>query len=208
MKVLEFIVRFIYNSNAIEGNTLSLRDTNLILQEGILPSDANEREYKEVINGREAMNFIKTYNGELNETLVLKTHSLLMSNIIKSAGEYRNHDVIIQGSELKLPRFTEISILMKRFFIWYNNNKRKLHPLELAELVHTKFVRIHPFSDGNGRMSRLLMNFVLYKKRYPMFLIKNQERKEYYKALEKSDNGDDKIFINILFKNIVEQHSH
>jgi Fic family protein len=202
----DFLVRFTYNSNAIEGNTLSLRDTNLILQDRVIPSDINENEYKEVINGEKAMKFVKEYNRELNETFLLKIHKLLVENILESAGRYRNHEVIIQGSNHTPPNHEKVSGLMKKMFVWYNNNKNRFHPLELAGLIHTKFVRIHPFADGNGRTARIIMNFLLYKNKYPMFLIENTKRKQYYEALEESDAGKDKPFINLLFNNIIQQH--
>ncbi|PIO00075.1 Fic family protein [archaeon CG10_big_fil_rev_8_21_14_0_10_43_11] len=204
----DFLVRFTYNSNAIEGNSLSLRDTNLILQENIIPSDITEREYKEVLNGKRAMEFIKEYRGEVNKTFVLKIHKLVTKNILETAGNYRQTNVIIQGSEHRPPNVKEVPNLMKKFFIWYNNNKNNYHPLELAGLVHAKFVRIHPFSDGNGRTARLIMNFTLHKSGYPMFVIKNAERRAYYNTLEQSDSGNNKEFILLLFKNVINQHGN
>lgn len=202
----DFLVRFTYNSNAIEGNTLSLRETNLILQDRVIPSDINEKEYKEVVNGEKAMDFMKKYEGKLNETFLLKIHKLLTENILKSAGNYRNHEVIIQGSNHIPPKPEKVSELMKKMFVWYNNNKNRFHPLEIAGLIHTKFVRIHPFTDGNGRTARIIMNFLLFKNNYPMFLIENTKRKQYYEALEESDAGNDKPFIELLFNNIIQQH--
>ena len=132
----DFLVRFTYNSNAIEGNTLSLRDTHLILQENIIPADATSYEYNEVINSRRCMDFIRKYKDDLNKTLVLKVHSLLTKNTkVEIVGKYRNHDVIIEGSDHRPPSHKDVPELMKRFFIWYNNNKKRLHPLELACLV-------------------------------------------------------------------------
>lgn len=202
----DFLVRFTYNSNAIEGNTLSLRDTHLILQENIIPTDATTYEYNEVVNSRKCMNFIRKYKGDLNKTLVLKIHELLTINTaVKIVGKYRNHDVIIGGSEHKPPSYRDVPEQMKQFFIWYSNNKERLHPLELACLVHAKFVRIHPFSDGNGRTSRVLTNFILYKHGYPMFIIETKDRSLYYGALEKSDSGDERVFVKFVFDNIINQ---
>jgi Fic family protein len=202
----DFLARFTYNNNAIEGNTLSLRDTNLILQENIIPTDATTYEYNEVINSRECMNFVKSYKGDLNKGFLLKVHKILTKNTrVKIVGKYRNHNVIITGSEHIPPSYKEIEKLMKSFFVWYNNNKNKFHPFELACLVHTKFVRIHPFSDGNGRTARILSNFILFKKDYPMFFIENKDRREYYKVLELSDKGNEDAFIKFVFDQIVGQ---
>ena len=202
----DFLVRFTYNSNAIEGNTLTLRETNMILQENIIPTDATTYEYNEVLNSREAMNFIKEYKGKLNEKFILRIHRILTKKTaVKIVGRYRNHDVIIQGSNYVPPSYKEVKKLMRKFFVWYNNNRKRLHPLELSCLVHTKFVRVHPFSDGNGRTSRVLTNFTLSKKGYPMFFIENKNRREYYEALEQSDRGNERAFIKFIFKNIINQ---
>ncbi len=202
----DFLVRFTYNSNAIEGNTLSLRDTNLILQDNIIPADATTYEYNEVINSRTCMDFIKSYQRGLSERFLLRVQELLTVNTkVRLVGRYRNHNVIITGSEHRPPDFRELDKLMKGFFVWYNNKKNKLHPLELACLLHTKFIRIHPFSDGNGRTARVISNFILFKSKYPLFLIENKDRANYYRALEESDKGNERRFIKFIFDNVVEQ---
>lgn len=202
----DFLARFTYNSNAIEGNTLSLRDTHMILQENIVPTDATRHEYNEVLNSRRCMNFIRGYRGELNKTFVLKVHRLLAEDTgIEVVGRYRTHDVVIGGSNHIPPSHKRIPELMRKFFIWYNNNKSRYHPLELACIVHTKFTRIHPFSDGNGRTARVLSNFILHKHGYPMFIVEKRNRRKYYKVLEKSDNGDERPFVKFVFDNIVRQ---
>lgn len=202
----DFLIRFTYNSNAIEGNRLSLRDTYLILQDNIMPHDATSYEYNEVINGRKCMEFIKQYKGEVNQKFLLELHRLLTENTsVKITGRYRDHNVIITGSSHIPPSYKDLPALMKGFFIWYNNYKKKLHPLELASLAHTKFTRIHPFSDGNGRAARLISNFMLFKNDYPMFYVEARERRKYYDALDESDKGNEKDFVLFIFNNIVEQ---
>ena len=202
----DFLVRFTYNSNAIEGNTLSLRDTNLILQENIIPTDATTYEYNEVINSRKCMEFIKSYRKDFSERFLLAVHRMLTINTkVEIVGKYRDHDVIITGADHKPPSFKELRKLMKEFFIWYNNNKKRFHPLELACLVHTKFTRIHPFSDGNGRTARVISNFILSKNEYPLFFLETKDRREYYNALEDSDRGNEREFIKFVFDNVVEQ---
>ena len=202
----DFLARFTYNSNAIGGNTLTLRETNMILQENIIPTDATTYEYNEVLNSREAMNFIRQYKGELNKKFILKIHRILTKNTaVKIVGKYRDHNVIIQGSDHIPPSSKKIKKLMEGFFIWYNNNKKRLHPLELGCLVHTKFVRIHPFSDGNGRTSRILVNFILYKNKNLLFFIKNKDRKKYYTALEQSNKGNERAFVKFIFNRIIRQ---
>jgi len=202
----DFLIRFTYNSNAIEGNRLSLRDTYLIMQQNIMPQNATTHEYNEVINGKKCMKFIRDYKGEFNQTFLLKVHRILTENTaVKMSGVYRDHNVIITGSSHKPPNFKEINELMKRFLIWYNNSKRKYHPLELACLVHTRLTRIHPFSDGNGRTARIVSNFILHKNRYPLFFVDVKDRIEYYHALDDSDAGNERTFIRFIFNNIIQQ---
>ncbi len=202
----DFLVRFTYNSNAIEGNRLTLRDTFLILQEDIMPQDASSYDYNEVINSRKCVAFIKGYNGEFNKTFLLKAHALLTVNTaVKEVGKYRTHNVIIAGSPHTPPDYKEVPALMERLFVWYNNHKRSLHPLELACLIHTRLTRIHPFSDGNGRTARIASNFIIYKSRFPMFFIDVKDRRGYYNSLDESDKGDEKIFVDFIFNRIIEQ---
>jgi len=202
----DFLIRFTYNSNAIEGNRLSLRETHLILQENIIPQDATTYEYNEVTNSRKCMKFIKKYRGELNRGFLLKVHKILTENTsVQLNGVYRDHNVIITGSSHRPPGFKELDKLMKGFFVWYNNSKKRLHPLELACLVHTKLTRIHPFSDGNGRTARIISNFILYKYDYPMFFVDVKDRRKYYDTLDESDRGNERPFVKFVFDNIIEQ---
>ena len=204
--VEDFLIRFTYNSNAIEGNRLSLRDTHLILQENIIPQDATTYEYNEVLNTKNCMKFVKEYKGDFNKTFVLKIHKLLTKNTkITLVGRYRDHNVIITGSPHRPPSNSEVSSLMIKLFIWYNNNKNKFHPVELACLVHSEFTRIHPFADGNGRTARIISNFILQKNGYPMFFIDVKDRRKYYEALDKSDVGDERVFVKFIFDIIINQ---
>lgn len=202
----DFLVRFTYNSNAIEGNRLTLRDTFLILQEDIMPQDASSYEYNEVINSRKCVAFIKGYKGEFNKTFLLNTHRLLTINTaVKEVGKYRVHNVIITGSPHTPPDYKNVPALMEQLFVWYNNHKRDLHPVELACLLHTKLTRIHPFSDGNGRTARIASNFIIYKSRFPMFFIDVKDRRGYYNSLDESDKGNEKAFVDFIFNRITEQ---
>ena len=202
----DFLVRFTYNSNAIEGNTLSLRDTHLILQDNIIPADASTYEYNEVINSRETIAFIKKYKGEVNKGFILQVQKLLTKNtLVKNVGRYRNHNVVISGSKHIPPDYTKLDKEMTSFFVWYSNNKKRIHPLELACIAHTKLVRIHPFSDGNGRTARIMSNFILFRREYPLFVVENRDRNRYYHALEQSDAGNERDFVKFIFDNIIEQ---
>ena len=135
-------------------------------------------------------------------------HKLLKQTKEDIAGKIRQHQVAISGSTFLPPSPVEVYPLITEFFKWYNKNKLKLHPVELAALVHLKFVTIHPFADGNGRMSRLMMNFVLKKAGYPMLNILYTNRNSYYTALERSQTKRiDIIFVQWLFKRYLKENS-
>lgn len=186
-----FFTELTYNSNAIEGNTLSLEETSLIINEGLTPEGKTLREIYEAKNHREAIEFIKNFKGDLSEELILKIHSIILKNVSKRfAGKYRQTNVKIFGSNVKLPRHQIVPQLIKNLIYWYKKNKSKYSQFELAILTSMKFVTIHPFVDGNGKVSRLIMNFLLNKKNYPWINIYNKQRAKYLKAVRKANDED------------------
>ena len=197
----------IYNSNAIEGNSLSLEETSLILNENIVPEGKTLREIYEVRNHKTALEFLKDYTGDFNENLILKLHSIILKDISKRfAGRYRESSVRIFGSNVKFPDSEKVPQLIRNLIYWYKKNKRKYHPFEIAVLISMKFVTIHPFIDGNGRVSRLLMNFLLTKNNYPKIDIYMTQRNRYLKAVRRANEEDySEIFpflINALKENL------
>lgn len=202
----DFIIRFTYNSNAIEGNRLTLRQTALILKDKVIPSGVRAEDYNEAINGKECMDFIKKYDKELNSTLVKKVNYILTKNTgVVYGGRIRFFDVKIEGSTHVPSSHTELKKHMLNFFKWFNENKNKLHPFELATLVHAKLTWIHPFEDGNGRTARTIMNFILMKKGFPMFFIPFEKREQYYNALDIADKGNYKEYISKTLQLIIDQ---
>ncbi|MFW5847168.1 MAG: Fic family protein [Nanoarchaeota archaeon] len=184
-----FFTELTYNSNAIEGNTLSLEETSLILNEEIVPKGKNLREIHEVQNHQKALNFLKSYKGNLSEDLILRLHKIILNNISERfAGKYRKTNVRIFGSSCKLPNYEKVPQLIRNLVYWYNKNKKDYHPFEMAILVSMKLVTIHPFIDGNGRVSRLIMNFLLSKFNYPWINIYNKQREDYLKAVRKAND--------------------
>lgn len=183
----DLVLRWTYNSNAIEGNTLTLQETKVAL-EGITVGGKTLREHFEAINHRDAILFIEELvkKKELLCELDIKSiHSLILKNInSENAGAYRKTNVIISGAEHKPPHFLEVPQQMHNFIQWYDENSKTLHPIELAARVHIDFVGIHPFIDGNGRTSRLLMNMELMKGGFPPAIIKVEDRLAYYRALD------------------------
>lgn len=185
-------VEWIYNSNAIEGNTLSLIETKVVLEEGLAIGGKRLQEHFEVINHSEAISYIENqvnWVDPLDERTLKMIHHLILKNIDdENAGAYRSFNVRISGSQHEPPHFLQVPDEMKRLFAWYEEEKEQLHPVELAALFHFKFVYIHPFADGNGRTARLLMNLILMSHGFPPAIVKaeNEQRLTYYETLEKA----------------------
>lgn len=182
-----FATRFTYDTQRIEGSTLSLRDTSNLLERGITPKNKPIEDIKEAEAHKKLFYKILTYQENLSYNTILEWHEFLFRETKPEiAGRIRTHKVGFSGSKFVPPLAVEVYPQLMDFFRWYTKNMETLHPVELAALVHLKFVTIHPFGDGNGRISRLLMNFVLNKKEYPMFNISYEGRTSYYNALERS----------------------
>ena len=200
----DLVVRWTYNSNAIEGNTLTLQETKVAL-EGITIGGKLLREHFEAINHKEAILFIEELAKKdelLSEHTIKQIHSLILKNIDdENKGTYRKTNVIISGAGHKPPQTIEAASRMENFIKEYEKNKNTLHPIELASWVHIEFVDIHPFIDGNGRTSRLLMNLELIKAGYPPVVINVEDRLEYYKALDIAHTkGNNTLFLELMEK--------
>ncbi|MBI3051237.1 Fic family protein [Candidatus Woesearchaeota archaeon] len=202
----DFVIRFTYHSNAIEGNRLTLRQTALILKDKVIPTGVRAEDYNEAINGKECLDYIKNYRGDLNTKFLEKINGILTKNTsVVYGGRIRFFDVQIQGSTHVPPHYTEVKKHMLNFLKWHGANKNKLHPFELATLVHAKLTWIHPFEDGNGRTARAVMNFILMKKGFPMFFIPFEKREKYYNSLDIADKGDYKEYISRILQLIIGQ---
>ena len=185
----DFTIKFTYNTNAIEGNKITLIETTVLLNKKITPEGKSLREIHEITNTEKALNYLKGYKGVLSKRLILSFHKILMKNIeSETAGKFRTFDVAIQGANWMPPRGSEVNKKFEEFLKWYASNKNKLHPLELAAITHLKFIEVHPFGDGNGRIARLMTNFLLIKKGYPPINIKEKDTIEYVKVLQYAQN--------------------
>src|SRR3989339_1630519 len=202
----DFVIRFTYHSNAIEGNSLTLRETALILKDKVTPTGVRAEDYNEAINGKECLDYIKNYKLDLNAKFLKKINGILTKNTgVVYDGRIRFFDVKIQGSTHVPPPHSEVKKHLLNFFKWYSANKNKLHPFELATMIHAKLTWIHPFEDGNGRSARAIMNFILIKKSFPMFFIPFEKREEYYQSLEVADKGEYKEYISRILQLIIDQ---
>jgi len=191
-------LEYTFESNRIEGNTLTLRETDLVINEGLTISGKSMREHLEAINHQEAIAYIKNLmekNTSLNDREVLSIHNLILRGINpEDAGRYRRVQVMIKGSSFMPPQPFMVSKEMEDFFFWYETNKNSLHPIVLAAELHERLNTIHPFIDGNGRTSRLVMNLILLQNGYVIANIKGDydSRMQYYNALETAQTKNNK----------------
>ncbi|MFV8391955.1 Fic family protein [Flavobacterium sp. LB2P6] len=209
-------LEYTFESNRIEGNTMTLRETDMVINEGLTISGKSMREHLEVINHQEAIAYIKDLmqrNSSINEREILSIHNLILRGIHpEDAGRYRKVQVMIQGNSHLPSQPFLVAKEMEDFFIWYESNKSILHPIVLAAEMHERLVTIHPFIDGNGRTSRLVMNLVLLQHGYIIANIKGDydSRMQYYQALEtaqtKNNKEDFLLFIAQMEKESLERY--
>lgn len=199
-----FMLEMTYNSNAIEGNTLTLKETYLVLSEGITIKGKSLKEHLEAKNHHEALEFIfeqveHDLQHTISEHLIRELQSLVIGNIDKSiAGTYRDVEVAITASTHQPPLATEVPGKMADLIKWFHQEQSKLNPIELAAILHHKLVNIHPFADGNGRTARLLMNIILLQTGYPLVIILKNDRRKYYSTLAQADGGNPDPFITFI----------
>jgi Fic family protein/DNA-binding XRE family transcriptional regulator len=204
-------LEYTFESNRIEGNTLTLRETDLVINEGLTISGKSMREHLEAINHVEAVTYIKQLierNFSLNERELLSVHNLILRGIIpEDAGRYRRVQVMIKGSSYTPPQPFIVPKQMEDYFIWMEENKNKLHPVILAAEMHERLVTIHPFIDGNGRTSRLIMNLILLQNGYVIANIKGdyETRMKYYQSLEKAQTSGNKEDFILLIAQIEKE---
>ncbi len=200
----QFLIEMTYNSNAIEGNKLSLKETYLVLREGITVKGKNLKDHLEAKNHEEALKYLfelvdSKKRISISNSLIRELHQLVVKDTENQiAGVYRKTNVAILGSTHKpVPGF-RVQEEMNKFVQWVPNGMAKLHPIEFAAKLHHRFVHIHPFEDGNGRTGRLLMNLFLMRQGYPIAIILKSDRVKYYKALEKADKDDFESLIRLI----------
>jgi Fic family protein len=202
----DFAVRYTYNTQRIEGSTLTLRETAVLLDHEFTPASRPLADVKEAEAHRNVFNEMLEHKKDLSLQTVLYWHRQLFGSTKGDiAGKLREHQVAISGSNFKPPMPVELNLLIRELFSWYHKNKSRIHPVELAALMHLKFVTIHPFADGNGRLGRLILNFILNKNGYPMLDIPYSNRNGYYNALERAQTkNDEQIFAQWIFRNYIK----
>lgn len=205
-----FRLNYTYESNRIEGNTLTLQETHLIVNEGLTIGGKSMREHLEVVNHAEAIEYIVDVSKnkvELNERVLKQIHYLVLKGIDKkNAGVYRTSGVMISGSAYTPPESFLLNELMEEVFVYYQQARKVLHPVVLAAEMHERIVRIHPFIDGNGRTTRLIMNLILMQNGFPIANIKGdlENRLKYYQTLENAPADNRESFVAFISENVTQ----
>ena len=202
----KFEVEMTYNSNAIEGNRLSLKETFLVLEKGMTIGGKSVKEHLEAVNHKEAISFLEKLANKktkIKEADILQLHSIIMSKIDpQNAGFYRQVQVYISQSRHRPPSFKEVPKLMKRVLSELNSKEEGRKAVESAAKLHHLFVWIHPFADGNGRVARLLTNLRLMRATFPPIVLQKKIRMTYYRALETGDNGDLRPLASLIARDV------
>lgn len=191
----QFAIDMTYNSNGIEGNSLTLKETAWVIQDGLTIKGKPLKDHLEAKDHYEALEFLYEtveYNRQqtISEVFIRALHQLVVRETEREeAGKYRTVNVMITGSDHTPPDMSGVSLKMYNFMRWIKNNQKKLHPIELAALIHHKIVYIHPFVDGNGRTARLVMNLTLMQEGYPLVVVLKNDRQKYYRVLAQADKG-------------------
>ena len=191
----KFQIEMTYNSNAIEGNSLTLKETFLVINEGITVKGKPLKDHLEAKDHHAALEYLydlidKDKKHTVSEMLIKNLHQIILQETDREwAGRYRNANVIIGGAKHTPPDALQVPQKMRDLISWLISQKNKINIIELAALLHHKLVHIHPFFDGNGRTARLTMNLFLMQAGYPLVVIMKTDRKKYYDVLDKADSG-------------------
>jgi cell filamentation protein, protein adenylyltransferase len=204
-----FAIRFTYDSNRIEGSSLTFYETAELLDHGVTPSHRPLSDVLEALAHRSVFLATLSPRERLDLPTFLAWHrDLFRETKPEYAGLVRTFQVAIRGSSSLPPPASELDLLLQEFFDWYRRAARSLHPVILAALVHLKLVTIHPFGDGNGRVTRIAMNHVLHAKGFPMLDIPYNGRAGYYRALERSQTAQDEfVFVRWLVRRYLSEYS-
>lgn len=204
----KFQIEMTYNSNAIEGNSLTLRETFLVINEGITIKGKPLKDHLEAKDHHAALEYLydlidKNKKHTVSEMLIKNLHQIILQETDKEwAGRYRNANVIIGGAKHTPPDALQVPQKMHDLIHWLTSQKDKMNIIELAALLHHKLVHIHPFFDGNGRTARLTMNLFLMQAGYPLVVIMKNDRKKYYDVLDKADGGTYEPLVKFVAQSI------
>jgi Fic family protein len=201
-KLLEDMrLRHTYHSDAIEGNTLTLQETKLVLEQGITIGGKPLKDHIEARNDAEAFDFIVQLvqkKTPFSQQIIQQIHDIVTKGLLNDSGKYRIGNVRITGSSITPPSYTKIITLMDDYI--HTIQHLNLHPLKKAAFIHHRLVWIHPFFDGNGRVARLVTNFFFMQQGYPPIILKQEQRNIYYQVLHQADNGNLSPLVEFIAK--------
>ncbi len=204
----DYEIRYVYNTTAIEGNTLTLRETALVLDDGLAPRNKKLREIHEIDNYRRLLKFVENYRKDITKIFMRSLNECIQRNIDDdNAGMFRRIDVGIAGSNWSPTPHIFIEDELDGLLKWYRDESSGLHPFERAGEFHHRFLQIHPFIDGNGRVARELLNFILTKNDYPPIIISVEHREDYLKCLEMADEGNITPLLIFLIRQMFMDYS-
>lgn len=204
----KFQIEMTYNSNAIEGNSLTLKETFLVINEGITIRGKPLKDHLEAKDHQAALEYLydlvdKDKKHTISEMLIRNLHQIIIQETDKEwAGRYRNANVIIGGANHTPPDALQVPQKMRDLISLINSQKGKTNSIELSALLHHKLVHIHPFFDGNGRTARLTMNLLLMQTGYPLVIILKNDRKKYYDVLDKADSGKYEPLVKFIAQSV------
>jgi Fic family protein len=205
----QFQLEMTYNTNAIEGNTLSLKETFWVIREGVTVKGKPLKDHLEAKDQNDALDHLHDMvefgqQTTFSEVTIRQLHSLVVKTSDSDiSGKYRDGSVMIMGSDHAPPEASEIPMLMNSLMSWLNGKGQSCHPVEQAAWAHHQLTKIHPFWDGNGRVARLVMNLILMRAGYPMAVILKVDRKRYYRFLSEADGGDLSSFFNFVAQSVL-----
>ncbi|MCF7798530.1 Fic family protein [Candidatus Woesearchaeota archaeon] len=205
-QLMDFCINFTYNTNAIEGNKLTPEETKDLFHKDV-PSEKPFKDHIESFAHWRVFMNMSTVKKPLTKELILHWHKELFKQAKPSiAGKFRKANVRVAG--YKAAHYLDVPYLIDEFIEWFKEHRNKMHPVELAAMTHLKFVKIHPFLDGNGRIARLLLNYVLNRSNYPMMTIEYKNRESYYTALDKFDETqEEEVFVKYIVESFLREHA-
>jgi len=200
-----FTANFTYESNALEGNSLTLKDVAIVMFENAAIKGKNLREIYETRNSRKVAELIMANKFSISHEDIIRMHKMLARDI-DIQKNYKKFPNIIMGRNIKTTPPEEVHKEMNKLVEWYTRNKENLHPIEMAAVFHGTFERIHPFEDGNGRVGRFLINVILVNNKYPPLVIRKSQRLKYLKSLENFDGGRDEYLRRFILERFKETY--
>lgn len=205
----DLMIKYNHESNAIEGNSLSIFETRVLLESGMTANGKPFKDHLDILNHQEAIFYLADLikdNAPLSEKVIQDFHYLILQKTKneREAGKYRTMPVVIQGAEHEPPQPYLVEPQMQELLIWNSQQIGIMNDIERIAILHSRFVGIHPFIDGNGRTGRLILNLELMKSGFQVCILKAENRAEYYQALSLADKGDYQMICEFIAQAVLQ----